>query len=296
MKKWLKRIGILILVVMVSLGAALAYGYFIEPKRLVVTKETVAAPNFSPALNGLKIVAISDIHGGSNGVSEARLRELVQKTNEQQPDIIVLLGDYVSESKRFDRSALKTPEGTNRTELRMSVSVIADNLAGFKARYGAYAVIGNHDWWHNQTRVRSEFERVGITVLENDVEQIKAGDETINLWGIEDYWKSRRVPLADSYDKIEEKKNIIAITHNPDSLLKTPDGISLMLAGHSHGGQVNFPIYGPHPFVNDIRFMKGKTVVDGKNIFVTSGVGCTGPQIRFRVPPEIAVVTVNAAQ
>ena len=294
MKKWLKRIGLLIVSLIVLFAAALAYGFFIEPKRLVLMKETVTVPNFSPALNGFKIVAISDIHGGSNGVTEARLRELVEKANQQDPDLIVLLGDYVSET-HYDRSALKKPEGTDRTELRMPVSIIADNLAGFKARYGVYAVIGNHDWWHNQTRVRKEFERVGITILENDVKQIKVGDETINLWGIEDYWKSRRVPLTDAYDKIAVKKNIIAITHNPGSLLKAPAEISLMLAGHSHGGQVNFPIYGPHPFVNDIRFMKGKTVVDGKHIFVTSGVGCTGPQIRFRVPPEIAVVTVNAA-
>ena len=67
-----------------------------------------------------------------------------------------------------------------------------------------------------------------------------------------------------------------------------------MIAGHSHGGQVNFPIYGPHPFVNDPRFMKGEAVVEGKHVFVTSGVGCTGPQIRFRVPPEIAVLTINS--
>ena len=75
---------------------------------------------------------------------------------------------------------------------------------------------------------------------------------------------------------------------------KTPEGIALMVAGHSHGGQVNFPIYGPHPWVNDRRFMKGEAVVDGKHVFVTTGVGCTGPQIRFRVPPEIAVLSLNS--
>jgi uncharacterized protein len=281
MKKWLKRIGITIIITVTLLTAAVGYAYFIEPKRLVITETTMRVPNFSPKLNGLKIAAISDIHGGSNGVTPERLRELVTKTNEQQPDIIVLLGDYVSEL-RFNREALKKPEGTDRTELRMPVSVIADNLAGFKARYGVYAVIGNHDWWHNQAAVRREFERVGIKILENQVEHIAVGDETINLWGIEDYWKNRKVPVANSYEAIAEKKNIIAITHNPDSLLKAPQGISLMLAGHSHGGQVNFPIYGPHPFVNDIRFMKGETRVDGKHVFVTSGVGCTGPQLRFR--------------
>lgn len=294
MRKWLKRIGLAIIVVTLLLAAALGYGFYIEPNRLVITEAKVAVPNFSPDLNGLKIAAISDIHGGSNGVTAERLREIVARTNEQQPDIIVLLGDYVSEL-RFNRDALKKPEGTDRTELRMPVSVIADNLAGFQAKYGVYAVIGNHDWWHNQASVRREFERVGIKVLENQIEEIRAGDETINLWGIEDYWKNRTVPVADSYDKLAEKKNVIAITHNPDSLLKAPGGIALMLAGHSHGGQVNFPIYGPHPFVNDRRFMKGEAAVDGRHVFVTSGIGCTGPQIRFRVPPEIAIVTVTAA-
>jgi predicted MPP superfamily phosphohydrolase len=294
MKKWFKRIGISVILAAALLAATLSYAYYIEPNRLLITEATLVVPNFNPKLNGLKIAAISDIHGGSNGVTVERLRELVTRTNEQEPDIIVLLGDYVSES-RFNRDALKKPEGSDRIELRMPVSVIADNLAGFKARYGVYAVIGNHDWWHNQTLIRREFERVGIKVLENQVEHISAGGETINLWAIEDYWKNRNVPVQDSYDKIVDKKNIIAITHNPDSLLKTPAGISVMLAGHSHGGQVNFPIYGPHPFVNDPRFMKGEAVVDGKHVFVTSGIGCTGPQIRFRVPPEIAVITINAA-
>lgn len=293
MKKLILRILAVFLAIAALIGAALAYAYFIEPSRLITTEQAMTVPRFSPALNGLKIVAISDIHGGSNDVTEEKLRELVEVANAQSPDLIVLLGDYVSET-HFDRQALKKPEGTDRTELRMPVATIADNLQGFKAKYGVYGIIGNHDWWHNQTKIRNEFERAGIKMLENETVEISVGEEKLIVWGIEDYWKNRNVP-AGPFEKIENKQNVIAITHNPDSLLKTPQGIAVMFAGHSHGGQVNFPIYGPHPFVNDRRFMKGEAAVDGKHVFVTSGVGCTGPQIRFRVPPEIAVITMRSA-
>lgn len=295
MKKLILRISIALLTIALLLGAALAYAYYIEPRRLVVTEATLIVPHFSPALNGLKIVAISDIHGGSNHVTEERLQELVHLANAQNPDLIVLLGDYISESAGFRRSDLEKPEGTDRTSIRMPVATIAENLKNLQAKYGVFAVIGNHDWWHNQTKIRNEFERVGIRFLENEVQAIPIGDETLWVWGIEDFWKHRRpVPTQQSFDQVAVKQNIVAITHNPDSLLHAPEGFSLMLAGHSHGGQVNFPIYGPHPWVNDRRFMKGPAVVDGKHIFVTSGVGCTGPQIRFRVPPEIAVLTLNS--
>ncbi len=175
----------------------------------------------------------------------------------------------------------------------MPVETIADNLQGLRAKYGVYGVIGNHDHWHNQEKITSEFERVGIKILDNEFEQIQVGGETVTVWGIEDYWKRRKVP-TDVLGKIENKQNIIAITHNPDSLLKTPDVISLMVAGHSHGGQVNLPILGVVHHVTDPRFTQGEAVVDGKHVFVTTGLGCSGPQIRFRVPPEIAVLTHNA--
>ncbi len=281
--KWIYRSLLTFLAIIFLIAASFAYAYFIEPSRLVIKEVSIDVPNFSPALNGLKIVAISDIHGGSNNVTEDRLRELVEEANAQDPDLIVLLGDYVSETKF---------KGTN---LRMPIETIAANLRGFNAKYGTYAVIGNHDWWWNEKRVREEFERAGIKFLENEVEPIRIGNETLWLWGIEDYWKHRAVPVQNSYDNIPSKQNIIAITHNPDSLLKAPNGISLMLAGHSHGGQVNLPFFGARAWVNDKRFMAGSAIVDGKHVFVTTGVGCTGPQIRFRVPPEIAVVTVNAA-
>lgn len=279
MKLLLKRIFFVFTGLLALLFFSAGYAYFIEPRRLITNENNLNIPRWNQNLNKFKVVAISDIHGGSNYVNEEKIRLLVEETNRQNPDIIVLLGDYVSQTKG------------KSSELKMPSETVAENLKGFKAKYGVFAVIGNHDWWFDEKKIRFEFERAGIKVLENAAEAIQVGSETVWIWGVEDYWKNRRVP-TDVFDKIPKKENIIAITHNPDSLLKSPAEISLMVAGHSHGGQVNFPFYGPIPFVNDPRFMKGEAVVDGKRVFVTSGVGCTGPQIRFGVPPEIAVINL----
>jgi predicted MPP superfamily phosphohydrolase len=293
MKKWLKRIAIFLLIVVLLFGGLLAYAYFIGPRQFEVVQETLAVPNWDSKLNGFKVVAISDIHAGSNYAPIERLRFVVEKTNEQNPDLIVLLGDYVSE---LSRGRNRNPaEGEDGTAVKIPANEIADALAGFKAKYGVYAVIGNHDWYHNDKKIHAELERVGINVLDNEVESIAVGDQTIRLWGIEDLWKNRRVPSAP-FDGIVDKRNIIAITHNPDSLLTAPAGFSIMFAGHSHGGQINFPLFGPLAPFNDPRFMDGHAEVDGKHVYVTSGVGTSVIPFRWRVAPEISVVTLNSAQ
>ncbi|MCC6451523.1 MAG: metallophosphoesterase, partial [Acidobacteria bacterium] len=110
------RKNILRFVALLVLTAALcvAYGYFIEPQRLVITRQNLDLPNWPEQLDGYKIVAIGDIHAGSNGVDDAKLRRIVEDTNALKPNLIVLLGDYVSEK--------------NETELRMPISEIADGL------------------------------------------------------------------------------------------------------------------------------------------------------------------------
>lgn len=280
MKILLKRILIAFAIIILILGVVAVYSYYIEPNRLVVHEENLKIQHWSANLNGFKVVAISDVHGGSHFITEEKIRAVVETANAQNPDLVVLLGDFVSQT-------------SGNGDLKMPSATVAENLKGLRARFGVFGVVGNHDWWYNDRKVRGDFEAVGIKFLENEIVQIQVGGETINLWGIEDYWKKARVP-TEAFDRLTNKENTLAITHNPDSILKAPPEIALMFAGHTHGGQFKFPFYGAIAFVNDPRFMEGLCEADGKRVFVTTGVGTSGPAFRFRVPPEIAVLKLFA--
>lgn len=294
MKKWLKRIVLVVGTFTVLFAVFLSYAYFIEPRQFVVVEETLNVPNWSKQLNGFRVVAIADIHTGSNYAPPERIRFVVEQANAQNADLIVLLGDYVSE-KKWDREARNKPEGTDRTELRVPVEEIAESLKGLKAKHGVYAIIGNHDWYHNEGNIHRKLEELsGINVLNNEIFEIDVNGEKVRIWGIEDLYRNRRVPV-EPFNLLAEKENVIALTHNPDSLLSAPTGFSIMFSGHTHGGQLNWPIFGAKAVFNDPRFMDGHAVVDEKHVYVTSGVGTSVIPFRLRVPPEIAVITLNSS-
>lgn len=279
--KWIFKIAAVLIAAFLLITA---YAYFIEPRRLVISEAILKVPHWSKELNGFKIVAISDIHAGSNSITEERLQKIAEAANAQNPDVIVLLGDYVSQIRGM------------RGPLKMPIEVIAENLKGMRAKYGIYAVIGNHDHWYNEAKCREAFEKAGFKVLENEMASINLNRKTISLIGIEDFWKRYKVDIKDQLSDINPQENIIGITHNPDSFDQTPDALSLLIAGHTHGGQVNIPFYGPPILVAKSEYTRGHIEKDGKNLYVTSGIGTSGPPVRFGVPPEIAVITLEAKE
>lgn len=261
----------------------LLWAFVVEPNRLVVHEETITLPRWPSALNGLRVAAISDIHAGSPFIDADKLRLLVERTNATNPDAIVLLGDYM------------VRDTWHSTEVEPEV--ICETIKHLRAPLGVYAVLGNHDWWYDRVRVRAAFEAQGIRVIDNDVVRLEKNGQAFWVVGIADAW-SLTDDIAGTAKRIPAGEPAIALTHNPDILPRFPPAFQLTLAGHTHGGQVNLPLLGRRivPSMFGQRYAAGHIEEEGKHMFVTTGVGTSVFPVRFRVPPEIALLTLLSAQ
>jgi uncharacterized protein len=299
MKIFSRRNTIIISTLVLFAVLCISYGYFIEPSRLVVTEQEIRIRGWDPAFDGLRIAMISDVHGGSNGASAENIRRVVETSNAQNPDVVVLLGDYASQER--------TNQPIQERPLRMPIREVADNLAGLKAPHGVFAVLGNHDGWYGDVEVASELRRMGYRVLQNEIVTIRQNGSVLRLFGMRDHlkldsWQSFDNMVRSVIAANPKEGQLVVLEHSPDILYilnywKTlnPD-LKLMLAGHTHGGQVWLPILGT-PFVPSSvgqKYAKGHINEEGIDMFVTSGIGTSILPFRFMVPPEVAVVTIRS--
>jgi len=270
-KKIIRGTALSLLLLLLGVGV---WSFFIEPNRLVIHQEAIQINNWPKDLTGLRIALISDIHTGGPFINDKKLREIVARTNQLNPDLIVLLGDYMS--------------GDSSWSHRVEPEVTAAALKDLRAPLGVYSVLGNHDWWYNGTKVRAAFEQNGLPVLDNEVAEIKWRNSSFWLVGLADLW-TRPQRIQEAVDKLPYGSTIVAITHNPDIFPRLPGNVQIMLAGHTHGGQVNLPFIG-RP-IEPSKF--GQRYAAG-HVFDTTGIGTSILPIRFGVPPEIALLTISS--
>jgi predicted MPP superfamily phosphohydrolase len=277
-RKIIRVTALSLLLLLLGVGV---WSFFIEPNRLVIHEETIQIDNWPKELSGLRIAIISDIHTGAPFVNDNKLREIVARTNQLNPDLVVLLGDYMSPNSWHSH--------------RVEPEVTAAGLKDLRAPLGVYSVLGNHDWWYNGNKVRAAFEQNGIRVLENETSEIKWRNSSFWVVGLADLW-TRPQRIHETLNKVPEGSTIVAITHNPDIFPSLPRNVQILLAGHTHGGQVNFPIIGRPIEPSDFgqRYAAGHVFEDGHHLFVTTGIGTSILPIRFRVPPEIVLLTIRS--
>jgi predicted MPP superfamily phosphohydrolase len=277
---WKKKLRITPGIVVLLIAACFIWGVFIEPSRLVVHQETIQIDNWPKELSGLRIALIADIHTGGPFIDDDKLRKIVALTNQQNPDLIVLLGDYMGPNSWHSR--------------RVEPEITAAAMKNLRAPLGVYAVLGNHDWWYNGGRVRGAFEANDIPVLDDEVTEIKWQSGSFWLVGLADFW-TRPQHVSETIAKVPQGAPIVAITHNPDVFPGVPRSVPLLLAAHTHGGQVNLPLIGtpivPSRFGR--KYTAGHVFENGHHMFVTTGIGTSILPVRFRVPPEIVILTIK---
>jgi len=277
-KRIIRAIASLILLLILS---CCIWGLFIEPNRLLVRAETIQIDNWPNELSGLRVAVIGDIHTGGPFINEQKLKRIVELTNQQHPDLILLLGDYMSPNSWHSR--------------RVEPEVTAAGLKDLKAPLGVYTVLGNHDWWYNGERVRRAFEQNGIKVLEDQTAEIAWRGKSFWLAGLADLF-TRPQHVREVIESVPPGSTIIAITHNPDIFPRLPGQVPLLLAAHTHGGQVNIPLIGtpivPSRFGS--KYTAGHILENGHHLFVTTGIGTSILPVRFRVPPEIVILKIES--
>ena len=281
--RWAKRLRITFAAIILFLAGVAFWGFLIEPGRLVNRQQTIQIDNWPQPLDGLRIAILSDIHVDDWFITEKKLRTIVDRTHQLQPDLIVILGDYISSDGWV----------TSRVE----PEVFAPLLKDLRAPLGVYSVLGNHDWWYSGIRVRRALEQNGIKVLENESAKVDVRGASLWLVGLADLW-TRSQRIADAVATVPEGQPLIVLTHNPDIFPNVPQRVQLVLAGHTHGGQVRFPIIGPVIESSDYgdRWVSGHVFADNHHLFVTTGIGTSIVPVRFGLPPEIVLLTLRSPQ
>ena len=228
----------------------------------------------------MRIAVISDLHAGAPYITLDKIRQIVETTNGAQPDLILLPGDFVIQGVLG--GSFMEPE------------VIASALKGLRTRFGVFTTLGNHDWWYNANRVKESLKTAGILVIENDAAMIERNGVAIWIAGIGDKWEGNP-DIPSALAGVDDSAAVIALTHNPDIFPSIPARVALTIAGHTHGGQVSLPIIGRPIVPSDFgqRYATGHVVEGAKHLFVTPGIGTSILPVRFRVPPEISLLTIN---
>ncbi len=257
------------------------WAFWIEPSRVIIHHITLQIPRWHPEHREMRIAILTDLHVGAPHMGVDKLKRVVEYTNRENPDLVVILGDLVIDEVVGGQFVEPEP--------------IAEQLKGLRAPQGVVAVLGNHDWSYNGVRVTEALKQAGIVVLENGARRIELNDQSFWIVGIADLW-TRQPDINGSLRQVDETNPVILITHNPDIFPDVPPRVSLTLAGHTHGGQVNIPIVGrpvvPSRFGQ--RYAMGHIIEHGRHMFVSGGIGTSIIPVRFRVPPEIIIMKLTA--
>lgn len=300
-KRWFARrwkfniVSVALFLILLTVWSVIFYGSFVEPRILAVDTEKIdisktAAGALSAPKETLRAVLISDIHVGLYK-KDSWVTQVVEKINSLKPDVVFIAGDFIYDNAK--QAKYLTP------------------LKNLKIPLGVYAVLGNHDYDEGRdfnttsakTRantVKKTLEAAGVKVLVNSGVKLRKGKKYFYVLGLDDLWtfnaNVKEALKTVGYGLTIPHPNIF-LAHNPDvvmlSELKEAD---LILAGHTHGGQIRTPWLTSIPRIPTAlgdKYDRGLFSFKNIKLFITNGVSEWGPRARLFTPPEIAVLEIS---
>lgn len=249
-----------------------------------VRTATIGLPDWPAGAPPIRVALVSDIHLGNAAMDRRRLDRIVAQINALHPDLTLLAGDFVV--------------GHSPSGAEARAAGLAAPLAKLRARYGVAAVLGNHDHWTGPGGVRTALSRAGVMVLENQA--LRAGP--IAVAGVGDAFSGHADPERTIRAARLLSLPILVLTHSPDISDALPADATLVLAGHTHCGQLRLP-WGV-PLLTRSPREKGRRLYDPRyrcglvrdpprDVFVTAGVGAGTLPVRFGAPPDIWLLTLG---
>ncbi len=269
------------LALLVAIGLALlGWMYWSAVAEPVLREARIAFPGWPQDARPVRILLVADIHVQGPDMSPERLRSLVERMMALRPDLILLAGDFIGDRQLATRY-YSYPEAVAP-------------LGALRAPLGVYAVLGNHDHWRDTPAAVQALRAVGVTMLAN--EAVRVGP--IALGGMDD----------EHSDHADPERTIAAVralggapvlfTHSPDPFADLPPDMPLMLAGHTHCGQIVLPYFGALATASEYgeRYACGIVRESGRTLIVSAGLGTSVLPFRFRAPPDLWLVEVGGVR
>jgi predicted MPP superfamily phosphohydrolase len=234
-------------------------------------------PRLAPEFHGYRLIQISDLHTVIS-LTRDHLADVVELINQQQPDLVAITGDFVS------------------YEALPHLEDIIATLSHLKPRDATVAVLGNHDYWTEVELIRQIIVRSGMIDLNNAVHTICRGGARLHLAGVDDFWENH-ARLDKVLKQLPDSGAAILLAHEPDfaDISAAAHRFDLQLSGHSHGGQVIVPGWGPlaaPPY--GLKYPVGCYQVGDMWLYTNRGLGESSIRLRLNCRPEITVFTLEA--
>ena len=261
---------------LVGVSASSAYAGLVEPRAYELTETDIFIRDLSPAFDGFRIAQVSDLHH-SLIVPHMDVARVVALTRSLRADMIALTGDYTTARSSY-------------------VEPCAELLGTLEAPAGVWAVLGNHDHYTDAELTARALTRARINVLNNANTKITRGNDVLQLAGVDD-WSWGKSDFARAMRGVDTRRPSVLLSHQPIVLdLPQTAGVSLILSGHTHGGQLRLPLLGaPVRFVNEFKYLRGHYQRGATQLYVARGTGTVGLPVRFGARPEIAVLRLRRA-